>query len=176
MELMRIANKIIDKQKIYDIIDEMLQLRQSGLSQTEVANRLGIDRTVVSRLETLGEVRKGKSIAVIGFPILNKEELVKALGQAGVDFIYLLTEQERWNLVKDNSGLDLFNTITDMITKVHTYDQVIVIGSNRRIKMVEATLDKKVIGLQLGQSPIKEDCYIDAPSVVEVVRAIKSRR
>jgi len=73
--LLRIGEKIINRQKINQIIDEMLNLRSQGFSQQEVANRVGIDRTVISKLETLGEVRKGGRVALVGFPIENREEL-----------------------------------------------------------------------------------------------------
>ncbi|WP_031517136.1 transcriptional regulator [Desulfofalx alkaliphila] len=173
MDLVRIGNKIVSKRKIHKVVDELLQLRASGIPQTEAASRLGIDRTFVSRLESLGEIRKGKSIAVIGFPIVNKQELRLALEGEGVDFIYLLTERERWDYVKNRSGLDLFNSIMEIIAKVHACDQVIVLGSNQRIKLVEAVLDKDVIGFTLGESPITEDCYVESDEVVAMVRAIK---
>ncbi|MTI82169.1 MAG: helix-turn-helix domain-containing protein [Firmicutes bacterium] len=173
MNLVRIGNKIISKQKISQIIDEALQLRQQGLSQTDASTRMGIDRSFLSRMENLGEIRRGKSIAVIGFPIVNKEELQNKLLQEGVDLLYLLTEEERWSFVKNNTGLDLFNNIMDAIAKVHACDQVIVIGSNQRIKLMEAVLDKEVIAYELGHSPIKEDKYVNPGEIVDVVRAIK---
>ncbi|MBM7856044.1 hypothetical protein JOC37_002469 [Desulfohalotomaculum tongense] len=173
MSLIRIGNKIISKQKINQTINRLLHLRECGLSQTEAASRLGIDRTFVSRLENLGEIRKGKSIAVIGFPISNKEELESILLKEGVDLVYLFTEQERWDFVKNSTGLDLFNTVMDIIAKVQSCEQVVVIGSNKRIKLVEAVLDKEVIPLVLGKSPIKENRYIEPNSVLEIVRAVK---
>lgn len=173
MDLVRIGNKIISIQKIYQTINKAIKLRESGLSQAEVAARLGIDRTFVSRLESLGEIRKGDKIAVIGFPIANKEELQSILINEGVDLVYLLTEKERWDFVKNSSGLELFNTVMDVIAKVHACDQVIVIGSNKRIKLVEAVLDKGVIGVDLGESPIKEDKYVEPKVIVEMVRSIK---
>ncbi len=173
MDLLRIGNKIISKKKIFNIINSLLQMRADGLSQTDAAARVGIDRTFVSRLENMGEIRKGKSIGVIGFPVANKQELTAALEKEGVDVIYLLTEKERWNLVKESSGLDLLNLIMDIISKVQTCEQVIVIGSDQRIKLVEAVLDKEVIGLPLGQSPIKEDIHVDCNMLLGIVKAIK---
>ena len=73
--LLRIGDKIINPDKIHRVIDDVLEMRGRGLSQQEIANKVGIDRTVISRLETLGEVRKGGRIALVGFPIKNCAEL-----------------------------------------------------------------------------------------------------
>jgi len=173
VDLIRLGDKVVSRRKIEKFVDEMLNLRAKGLSQTEVANRLGVDRTLVNRLENLGEVRKGATLAVVGFPVLNKLELEEALEQEGVDFIFLMTEEERWNFISQKSGVDLLNAIMDLIAKAHSFDQIIIIGSTQRIKILEAVLDKEVIGFEIGESPIREDKYVNVEDVVRLVRAIK---
>jgi len=173
LELLRLGEKIISRRKIDRFIDEILGLRSKGLSQTEVAARLGVDRTMVCRLENLGEIRKGRSLAVVGFPILNKEELRDALEQEGVDFVILMSEAERWKYIRQKSGVDLFNSIMELIAKAHSFDQVLVIGSCQRIKIFEAVLDKEVVGFEIGESPIQEDKFVDVEKIVRLVRAIK---
>ncbi|MBF7082812.1 helix-turn-helix domain-containing protein [Desulfallas sp. Bu1-1] len=175
MDLIRIGDKVISRHKIDFFINEILRLRSSGLSQTEVAGRLGIDRTFVSRLENMGEVRKGKSVAVVGFPIANREELFALLQREGVDFVLLMSESERWDFVRQKSGIELFNAIMELIAKAHSYDQVVVIGSDKRIKIIRAALDKEVVGLEIGESPLKEDKYVDPAEVLAIIRAIKAR-
>lgn len=155
------------------MVDKIIDLRASGLSQTEVAARLGVDRTLVCRLENLGEVRKGRRLAVVGFPILNKKELQDALEQEGVDFIFLMSEAERWDFISQKSGVELFDTIMDLIAKAHSFDQMLVIGSGHRIKILEAVLDKEVVGFEIGESPIQEDKYVEPGKIIELVRAIK---
>lgn len=173
MELIRLGQKIISKRKINKTINNMLTLRSKGLSQTEVASQLGVDRTLVCRLENLGEVRKGRRLAVFGFPVLNKTEIQSMLEKEGVDFVFLMSEKERWDFVKEKSGIDLFDLIMDMIAKAHSFDQVLVIGSNQRIKIFEDVLDKEVIGFEIGDSPIREDKYVDIDELVDLVRAVK---
>lgn len=173
MELIRLGEKIISRRKIDKIIGEILSLRSKGLSQTEVAARLGIDRTVVCRLENIGEIRKGRRVAVIGFPVLNKDELRDALEKAGVDLILLMSDKERWEYIRQKSGLDLFDSIMELIAKVHSCDRVIIIGSNRRIKIFEAVLDKEVIGLEIGESPILEDKHVEVEKIIELIQAVK---
>jgi hypothetical protein len=173
LELIRLGEKIISRRKLDSIISEIFSLRAKGLPQTEVASRLGVDRTLVCRLESLGEIRKGRRLAVVGFPVLNKDELQKALEREGVDFIFLLSENERWEFIRQKSGIDLFNSIMEMIAKAHSYDHVIVIGSNKRIKIFEAALDKEVVGFEIGESPIREDKYVETGKIIELIRAIK---
>ncbi len=173
MELIRLGDKIISRRKIDQIIGDMLNLRAKGLSQTEVAARLGVDRTLVCRLENLGEIRKGRSLAVVGFPVLNKKEVEEALEREGVDFVFLMSEEERWDFIKEKSGVHLFDSVMELIAKAHSFDQVVVIGSNQRIKIFEAVLDKEVLGFEIGESPIQEDKYVEIDKIVQLVRAIK---
>ena len=173
MDISRLGDKVISKTKINNMVERILELRSSGMSQTEVAGRLGIDRTLVCRLENMGEIRKGRRLAVLGFPIRNKDEVREILSAEGVDYIFLLSEKERWDFLVHKSGLELFNTIMDMIAAVHTYDHVVVLGSNKRIKIMEAVLDKEVIGFEIGDSPIREDKYVDPREIVNLIRAIK---
>lgn len=173
MDLIRIGDKVISRHKIDNFISEILELRSTGLSQTDVAARLGIDRTLVSRLENMGEVRKGKSVAVIGFPIANRDELYALMQDEGVDFALLMSESERWEFVKQKSGIELFNAIMELVARAHSYDQVVIIGSGKRIKIIRAALDKEVVGLEIGKSPIQEDKYVDPAELAAVIRAIK---
>ena len=173
MDLIRLGEKIISRRKIDRAVGEILSLRAKGMSQTEVATRLGVDRTLISRLESLGEIRKGRSLAVVGFPVLNMEEVREALEGEGVDHIFLMSEKERWEYLRDKSGITLFDSIMEMIAMVHSYDQVVMIGSNKRIKIIEAVLDKEVVGFEIGESPIQEDKYVEIEKIIELVRAIK---
>ncbi len=170
--LLRIGEKIINRQKVHQLIDEMLDMRGQGLSQQEVANRVGIDRTVISKLETVGEVRKGGRVALIGFPIENCDELRSMAKQEGVDYSLLMSEQERWDFVQKKTGVDFFNAIMEIIATLRNYDIVIILGSNMRIKLMEALLDKEVIGVQIGASPIAEDKYVDPESIRSIIRQL----
>jgi len=170
--LTHIGDKIINRQKLHQAIDEILDLRSKGWSQQEVAKQIGVDRTLVSRLETLGEVRKGGTVAIIGFPVINQEEIRNIARQEGVDYCFLLSEQERWNYVESKSGLELFNTIMEIISSLRKYDVVIIIGSNMRIKLIATLLDKEVIGVEIGESPIAEDKYVEPEIIRKMIRQI----
>ncbi len=171
--LLRIGDKIVNRQKIHHTIDRILELRRDGLSQQDVAGQVGVDRTFVSRLETIGEVRKGGRVALIGFPVKNCEEIYEVSRQEGIDFCLLLSEQERWDFVQTKSGIELFNTIMDIVANVRKHDIVIIIGSNMRIKLMETLLDKSVIGVQIGESPIAEDKYVNPEDIRALIRQLR---
>jgi predicted XRE-type DNA-binding protein len=107
LKIIRIGDKIISYDKIFKIIDRILSMRAEGFAQQEVADKLDIDRSFVSRLENLGEIRKGERIALVGFPVANKDELTQVALNLGVDFIYLLNNTERWDFVREKSGAAL---------------------------------------------------------------------
>jgi len=69
MDFYRIQDKIISWQRVEKTLRKALLMRSRGFSQQDVATRLGIDRTLISRVESIGELRKGQSVACLGFPI-----------------------------------------------------------------------------------------------------------
>lgn len=173
MQLVRIGDKVVSKDKIYAVVDKILELRSLGRSQQEVADQLRIDRTLVSRLESLGEVRKGGRIALIGFPIENTAEL-RAMAEAeGVDFTLVMNDVERWQYVEDKSGVELLNRIMDLITQARSFDAVIFLGSDMRLRLAEAILGEKCISIEIGSSPIQKDKYVDPEMLRDVIRSLR---
>lgn len=157
----RIGDKIVSMEKLTRSLTRMMSLRSEGVSQQEVADRCGVDRSFISRLEGLGAVRRGSSIAVVGFPLQNKDEILSLLGDLGVDFSLIMTNEERWRFVREKSGLELLNQLMELVAKIRTYDVVILIGSRQRINWSAALLDKEALGISLGESPLTEDKYVD---------------
>lgn len=176
MDIIRIQDKIISLQKINDSIAKILQMRALGYSQQEVAKRMSVDRTFISRLEGIGELRKGKTIACIGFPIKNKAEIQSILEKAGVDFIMLMTEEERLDYVEQRSGKEMLDELMDLIAKMHSFDKVIAIGSDNRIKLIQGLLESEVISVEIGTSPITENKWVDPDEIRKILTVIKSAR
>lgn len=171
-DLVRIGDKIVSLRKIQETVKKILNMRSSGLSQQEVAKELGIDRTFISRLESMGEIRKGKKVAVFGFPLQNKEEITAIAQSKGVDFVWLMSEKERWELVKGKSALDFFNEVMELIAILQKYEIVVIIASKRWLKIAEALLNNEVVFLELGASPIKEDHFLDPKTFEETMDRI----
>lgn len=173
IDLIRIGEKLVSLQKIAQAVEQVLTLRSQGYSQQEVANQLGVDRAFISRLESLGEIRKGGSIALIGFPISNKDEIRKVAEEAGVDFILLMNDEERWSFVRDKSGIHLFNEIMSLTAKIRAFDAVIMIGSSLRTRLAKALLDREVIPVEIGETPISEDKYVDPEEIRKILAHLR---
>ncbi|MEW6624135.1 MAG: transcriptional regulator [Bacillota bacterium] len=168
MDVIRVGDKVLSKRKIYALIDKALEMRASGLSQQEVACAMGLDRPFISRLEKLGEIRKGRKIGVVGFPVANKDQLEAFLIEAGADYVLLMSDEERWRFVKEKQGLELFNEVMEIISRLRMCDIVVFIGSNYRIKLCAALLDKEVVGIELGKSPIEGDKLVDLERIKQL--------
>jgi transcriptional regulator with XRE-family HTH domain len=173
MDLVRVGDKLISKLKIVDTIEEMLSMRRQGHSQAEVAKRFGIDRTFISRLENLGEVRKGKTIALVAFPVKNTDQLRQVCRNEGVEFTFIMNNRERWDFVSQKTGIELLNEVMGLIYKARQYDVVIMIGSDQRLKLFRALLNNEVIPIVIGESPITSDVYVDPDNLRSVIKSIK---
>lgn len=174
MDLVRIGSKLISRSRMFRRLDEILQMRVSGKSQQETAEALGVDRSFISRLETLGEVRKGGRVALIGFPIENKAELEAAALAEGVDFLLLFTDEERRRFVEGLSGAELINEIMRIGAELRSFDAVVLLGSDMRIGMMESLIGhENVIGIEIGRSPITRDVKVDVEEIVNLLRGLK---
>lgn len=176
MEFVRIGDKLISRGRILRAIDRLLELRVQGLSQAEAGRMVGVDRTFISRLETLGEVGKGPRVALIGFPVGNKAAVEEVARREGLDYVLLLNNQERWDYFGQRSGAEVANQIMDLISRMKEYDAVIFAGSDMRIRLVEAILGPRVVGLELGMSPLESDRDIDLTFLKDLIRQLKAKR
>ncbi len=175
MDLVRIGSKLVSRSRIDRRIDEIIDLRIQGKSQQETADLLGIDRTFVSRVEALGEIRKGGRVALVGFPIKNARELESAARDEGVDFVLLFTDEERRAFAASVSGADLINEIMSLSVKLRSYDALLFLGSDLRLEMVESMIGRDVVvGMPLGASPLTEDVEVDVTQIIDVIRTLRS--
>lgn len=175
LDLIRIGDKLVSRHKITRLVERILELRAQGASQQEVAEELNTDRAFISRLESLGEVRKGGRLALIGFPIANHVAIKQVADEEGVEFCLLLTDKERWQWVSDMSGAHLFNYLLNLISELKEYDGVIFLGSDMRVRMLESVLGRdKVIGVEVGISPIREDKVVAPEDIRKVIQSIKA--
>ena len=174
MQFIRIGEKVISKEKLNREINKILELRIIGVTQEGVARKLGLERTFVSRLESLGEIRKGKKIALIGFPIKNKEELTHLAEELGVEYVLLLTQEERFEFIKKKTKSELFNEVMEIIVNLADFDLIIFMGSDMRVPIVEKIFSIQVVGIIIGHSPIKESKYVNPEKIIEIVKEVKN--
>ncbi len=172
MEILRIGDKLISWSRIQYKLERILEMRSRGASQQEVAEKMGIDRTFISRLEGLGEIRKGKNVGIVGFPIMNKDEIMKVLDDYGITRRLLLSEKERVQFIQKKSGLELFNQLLELIGEFRNLDTVVVMASDKRIELIQDLLDNQVVPLAIGMSPITEDIYVKPELLRTVLDAL----
>lgn len=173
LELLRIGEKVISRQQIDRWITRILDLRRQGYSQQDAARALKIDRTFISRLESLGELRKGGGVAVVGFPVADVQSLEQICRKYGVDWWLLLSEEERLDFV-GRDGLELFNEVMNILASLRNHDTVVVMGSNKRVQLIEGLLDRDVIPIILGESPLRHDVAVDLTKFEKLIQAICS--
>lgn len=174
MQFIRIGEKIISKEKLNREINKILELRTKGATQEGVARKLGIERTFVSRLESLGEIRRGRKIALIGFPIKNKEELIHLAEEWGIEYVLLLTQKERFEFIEKKSKSELFNEVLEIIVNLADFDLIIFMGSDMRVPIVEKIFSVQVVGIIIGHSPIKESKYVNPEKIIEIIKQVKN--
>ena len=121
----------------------------------------------------MAEIRKGGSVAVIGFPLANVEEIKEVCDSLGVEYTLLLTDEERWEFIESMSGQQLLNWLMELMSDMRVYDNVIMIGSDMRIRLAEAIFGDMVIGVEIGKSPIKEDVYVSPQKLTEMITTIR---
>lgn len=176
MKLYRIGEKVVSRKKILDLIETIFKLRSQGATQWKTASSLGVERSFVSHLERLAEIRKGKKIALIGFPIANKEEVENIAIEYGVDFVYLLSEDERNAYARQKSGAEIFNEVLDMIAKLKEFDLIIFLGSDRRLETMKEIFGRAVYSVELGHSPLNEDKKVDIEELKDTLNNLARKR
>ena len=173
MNFIRIKDKIINLAQINNAIVDILSHRSNGLSQQEVAVKYNLDRTFISKLETFGKIRRSNNIAVIGFPIQNKDELISILSKNGIIDSLIMTEDEREDFVRSKNGADLVNEISQIISYYKKFDIIILLCSDKRNKLLESLFVNEVISIVIGKSPLSDNIFIDPEMLDEIIKTIK---
>jgi len=68
---------------------------------------------------------------------------------------------ERWEMVQDKQALDFFNSMLELLTQLRKFDLLVMITSQKWYHLAEALLDIQIIHLDLGPTPIEEDCLFE---------------
>lgn len=174
MEFIRVGDKVIGYEQLTNLIAEILNRRAEGATQQEVARELGVERSFVSHLERLGEVRRGNRVALVGFPIANCDEVRTVAEECGVEFVYVLSESERRAFV-NKDGSFLFNEILEILARLRDFDTVVLLASDWRIKVIGKILGREVMGVPIGKSPIKKDQRVDPDNLRKLLSRVVTR-
>jgi len=171
----RIGEKVVSQEKLFDALTDILTDREAGATQEEVARTHGVQRSFVSFLESLGEVRRGARIAVVGFPVANAEEVRALAERHGVDFTLVFSQAER-ETIEGSSGGEVFNRLLETLATLRDHDVTILMASDWRIELIERILGREIIGIPLGQTPLREDVPVDIAELDQVLAGVKSAR
>jgi len=175
VRLFRIGDKVVSEDKLRDAVTAILEERESGATQEDAARAHGVQRAFVSFLETLGEVRRGDKVALVGFPIANAAE-VKDLAQThSLDFVLVLSQGERES-IESGDATRVFNQLLETIAALQEYDTLVLMASDWRIRTMERILGTEVIGIPLGASPLREDVSVDLDELDGILTAVLSAR
>lgn len=172
MRFFRIGEKVVSQEKLFDALTDILADREAGSTQEETARRHGVQRSFVSFLESLGEVRRGARIALVGFPVANAAEVKELAERHGVDFVLVLDQAERES-IEGASGGEVFNRLLETLATLREYDIVILAASDWRIELIERILGREVVGIPLGHTPLRADVAIDLDDLEQLIASVK---
>ena len=171
MRFYRIGDKIVAREKLMDQIDAILADREGGATQHDAACAHGVDRSFVSWLETLGEVRRGKRVALIAFPVGNAAEVRAACEKSGVEFVMVMSQAER-EALEAGPADRMFNFVLETLATLKDFDVVIVMASDWRVETVEKILGREVVARDLGHSPLRHDVTVDLAELADLLDAV----
>ncbi|MCL2503815.1 MAG: transcriptional regulator [Coriobacteriia bacterium] len=174
MRLFRIGDKVISREKLFKALEAILEERESGATQEEAARQAGVQRSFVSFLESLGEIRRGPRVALVAFPVANGAEVRELAEKYSLDFALVVNQAERESIESgDASGI--FNQLLETLAALRGFDTVIIVASDWRVSTVEKILGTEVVGISLGHTPIREDVAADLAELEHVLSIVMGK-
>lgn len=175
MRLFRIGSKVVSLDKLTDAVTAILEDREAGRTQLEAAVAHDVQRSFVSFLETLGEVRRGPRLALVGFPIANCDEVRAVAERHALDLVLVISQDQRES-IENGPAYDMFNQLLETLAALRDFDVVVLLASDWRIKTVERILGTEVVGLPLGASPLRSDVTVDIGELEAVLDSVMAAR
>lgn len=171
MRFYRVGDKVVGRDKLIDQIEAILVDREGGATQQEAAASHGVDRSFVSWLETLGEVRRGKRVAFIAFPVANVADVRRVCDDHGVELAMVISQSEREGFEAGKADA-VFNLVLDVLADLKDYDTVIIFASTKRTGTIEKILGREVIARPLGPSPLRHDVVVNLEELTDLLDAV----
>lgn len=160
MRFFRIGDKIVSREKLVEQITDILRDRERGATQADAAKAHGVERSFVSWLETLGEVRRGRRVGLIAFPVANGDEVRALAERHGVEFLLVMSQAEREKM-EGSPGDAVFNRVLDTLATLKDFDVLVLLASDWRVGTIEKILGREVVAVTLGPSPLRHDVLVD---------------
>ena len=171
MRFYRVGDKVVGRDKLVERIEGILTDREGGATQHEAAAAHGVDRSFVSWLETLGEVRRGKRVALVAFPVANVADVRRVCDEHGVEMTLVVSQAEREGFEAGRADM-VFNLVLDTLADLKDFDVVIILASTKRTGAIEKILGREVISRPLGPSPLRHDVEVDLEELSDLLDAV----
>ena len=175
MRFFRIGDKIVSAEKLSGQTTDILLYREQGATQAQVAKAHGVERSFVSWLETLGEVRRGRRVALIAFPVANGDDIRAAAERHGVEYVLVMSQDERVSM-SAGRGDAVFNQVLDTLATLKDFDVLVLLASDWRIGTIEKILGREVVAMNLGHSPLQNDVTVDIAELDAVLDGVTAAR
>jgi hypothetical protein len=170
----RIGDKVVSAEKLAEQVDGILTDRERGATQEEAARHHGVQRSFVSWLETLGEIRRGARVAIVGFPIANIAAVKETADRHGVEFTLLMTQAQREGM-SASAADQVFNQVLETLATLKDFDVLVLLASDWRINLIEKILGREVVAVSLGHSPLTHDVDVDLEELDDILDAVSAR-
>ena len=131
-----IGDKVISLERANALVDKIFDLRSSGSTQAEVAKMLGVERSFISHLEGIGEVRRSKEIAFIGSGVGDGKRVDMMARELGFEHVFI-----------NDDGMARIEDALGVLAILKDIDFIVFLGPAAEHKLLETVLDKKVIGV-----------------------------
>ncbi len=141
-----IGDKVISLERANALVDRIFDLRSTGSTQAEVAKMLGIERSFISHLEGIGEVRKSKEIAFIGSGVVDSERVDGVARDLGFEHVFINAD-----------GMTRIEDALGVLTILKDIDFIIFLGPATEHRLLETVLDKKIIGIAPAKEEVLEE-------------------
>jgi hypothetical protein len=174
MRFFRIGDKIVSAEKLTQQIEDILRDREGGATQADAARAHGVERSFVSWLETLGEIRRGARVALVGFPIGNIGEVEEVAARHGVEYTLLMTQAQR-EAMSAAPADGIFNQVLETLATLKDFDVIVLLASDWRINEIEKILGREVVAVKLGPSPLTHDVDVDTAELDAILSGVIAR-
>jgi hypothetical protein len=171
MRFFRIGDKIVSREKLVEQITGILRDRERGATQADTAKSHGVERSFVSWLETLGEVRRGRRVGLIAFPVANGDEVRDLAERHGVEFLLVMSQAER-EMFEGSPGDAVFNRVLDTLATLKDFDVLVLLASDWRVGTIEKILGREVVAVTLGPSPLRHDVVVDLEELDHILEGV----
>ena len=175
MRLYRIGDKVVSGEKLVAEIETILEDREAGATQEEIARSHSVQRSFVSFLEALGEVRRGARVALVAFPVANVDAVRAVADKHSVDLAMVLSQKDR-EYIEGGSAADVFNRLLETLADLRDFDVVVLLASDWRVRTIERILGAEVVGIPLGATPLRDDVEVDVEELDRILAQIMSAR